>query len=273
MRKLILFFSALLVLTSSGISLYADEPGRNEKKGLGIAPNNYPNWDKTLKELGASWYYTWRAQEPGDSPQGIEFVPMVFGNERYIDSALRMVSKSNRDDFNYVLGFNEPDKKDQADMSVERALELWPKLMASGAPLISPAVANPDGPWLEKFMKIAEERGLRVDYIGVHHYGGSNPDEFLDRLERIHKKFDRPLWITEFGVGDWKVKSIKNNRHSEKDVQNFMKKVLPKLDRLRYVHRYAWFPATPDNPNLGTCALFDKNGNLTELGKIYAKHD
>jgi hypothetical protein len=50
-----------------------------------------------------------------------------------------------------------------------------------------------------------------------------------------------------------------------------MKEVLIALEELDFVERYAWFPAKPDNRALGTSALFDEEGNLTELGKIYSE--
>ena len=40
-----------------------------------------------------------------------------------------------------LLGFNEPDLAEQANMTVEKALELWPRLEATGMRLGSPAVA------------------------------------------------------------------------------------------------------------------------------------
>jgi hypothetical protein len=81
--------------------------------------------------------------------------------------------------------------------------------------------------------------------------------------------FERPLWITEFGVGDWAAKSVEENQHSPEIVLGFMEKVLPMLDDLECLERYAWFPSLPDSPPLGTSALFDSDGNLTQLGEFY----
>ena len=49
-----------------------------------------------------------------------------------------------------------------------------------------------------------------------------------------------------------------------------MKQVMPKLERLDCVEHYAWFHAPPDHPQLGSSALFDKQGELTEWGEFYA---
>ena len=40
-----------------------------------------------------------------------------------------------------LLGFNEPDLAVQSNMTVDQALDLWPKLQATGLELGSPAVA------------------------------------------------------------------------------------------------------------------------------------
>ena len=51
-----------------------------------------------------------------------------------------------------------------------------------------------------------------------------------------------------------------------------MECVLPEMDKLDYVQRYAWFPAKRDNSHLGTSALFNDNGELTSLEEFYASY-
>jgi hypothetical protein len=128
---------------------------------------------------------------------------------------------------------------------------------------------HPDKEWMIAFMDGVKQRGLRVDFICVHSYGGPNPEALVKRLEAVHKMFGRPIWITEFAVGDWKAKSVDQNQHKPEAVLGFMEKVLPMLDRLDFVERYAWFPSKPTSAPLGTSALFDENGGLTPLGQCY----
>lgn len=52
----------------------------------------------------------------------------------------------------------------------------------------------------------------------------------------------------------------------------FMKEILPALDRLEFVERYAWFPADETSAPLSPSALFHEDGSLTTLGRYYAKH-
>jgi len=59
-------------------------------------------------------------------------------------------------------------------------------------------------------------------------------------------------------------------KYSKSDILNFMKEVLPALDNLEYVQRYAWFSASETSGPLGNAALFDGSGKLTTLGKFYS---
>lgn len=248
-------------------------PQRGTKKGFCIANRRYPDWQDRLKALNITWFYNWTSREPEGIPEGIEFVPMIFGHAAHLGSGIeRIIGLKGERGYLYVLGHNEPDSTRQANRTVEEVLNEWPQLMEIGLPLISPGAVQPDGEWMKAFMEGVEERGLRVDFIAVHSYGGANAQAFLDRMERIYRMYGRPIWITEFGVGDWRAETVAQNRHSPERVEEFMRQVLPELERRRYIYRYSWYNATPDNPALGTSALFDEEGNLTPLGEIYARH-
>jgi hypothetical protein len=49
-----------------------------------------------------------------------------------------------------------------------------------------------------------------------------------------------------------------------------MRKVFPKLEALECLERHAWFPSAPTSAPLGTSALTQADGSLTELGALYA---
>lgn len=75
----------------------------------------------------------------------------------------------------YVLGFNEPDLKEESNMSVSDALEKWKFLcqnLDSRIKLVSPAPSYPTRAWLDEFMAGVAQRGLRCDYVAVHMYAG-----------------------------------------------------------------------------------------------------
>jgi hypothetical protein len=239
------------------------------KKGLGIG-TKHDGWDKKLIDLRCKWFYSWITGTEKAIPEGIEFVPMVFGRWDIEGSAKKAGDFARKTGVPHILGFNEPDQKEQSNMSVEKALDAWPLLMETGLRLGSPACVHPDKDWMKEFMAGVEERKLRVDFICMHSYTGPNAESFVKRVESVHSMFGRPIWITEFAVGDWEAKSPKTNRHKPEKILKFMQELLPQLDKMDIVERYAWFPAGQDNKALGTSALFDKDGNLTPLGECYA---
>ena len=238
------------------------------KKGFCIGAKS-DDYGRVIQQLRAKWFYTWNHNIPANKPAGVDFVPMIwkyYGREEVVINS----AKTARDaGIKELLGFNEPDQKKQANMTVEEAVAAWPVLEKTGLRLGSPGCVHPDKEWMKAFMKIAEERKLRVDFVCVHSYGGTNAGALVKRLEQIHQLYRKPIWITEFAAGDWKAESVETNHCKPDAVLRFMEQVLPQLDRLDYVERYAWFSAKPDNKALGTSALFDAEGKLTRLGECY----
>ena len=224
--------------------------------------------------LEVHWNYSWGTRRIEEQPDDIEFVPMIWGSwnkdktEQTINNLLTRHIESGK--VKRLLGFNEPDKEKQANMPVERALQTWPVLESSGLPLVSPSAAQAMGPWLLDFMSESEQACNRVDWIGVHWYGGVNFKSFVDRMKSIHDLYDRPLLITEFAPADWKASTAADNRWSQADVLNFMKAALPWLEEQEWIAGYAWFPFSIKSSAGTSSALFDDNGNMTALGRYYA---
>ncbi|TWU22717.1 glycoside hydrolase family protein [Bythopirellula polymerisocia] len=225
-----------------------------------------------IEALNAKWFYTWGAKKPAVMPQNAEFVPMIWGrfNPERHSHLEQLTLAAQQGEFKYLMGFNEPDQPKQSDITVSEAIQLWPVLEAIGLPLCSPGCVHPDKEWMQQFMKEVDELGLRVDYVSVHSYGGPSAKALVERLKKIHAMYNRPIWITEFAVGDWNAQSVAENKHSPEKIKQFMLEVLPMLEELDFVHRYAWFSASPDSAPLGTSALFNEDGSLTELGEIYS---
>lgn len=226
------------------------------------------SWRDKIKAVDAAWFYSWSKNVPENIPAGTEFIPMIFGHMS--EPALAQAGKTFREHkLKQVLGFNEPDGAQQGNLKVEAALALWPKLMELDARLGSPACVHPDNEWMKAFMQGVEARSLRVDFVTVHSYGGLNAEALMKQLEAVHTLYGRPLWITEFAVGDWKAKSAAENRYHPEQIVKFMEEILPRLDRCDYVERYAWFSPKLDNRALGPCALFNEDGSLTLPGAAY----
>lgn len=242
--------------------------GRKKKRGLGLSAKS-PAWATKLGNLHSNWVYTWNSLAPAGVPPGVEFIPMIFrygGNAKGVAEAALAARKAGTTE---LLGFNEPEGKGQGNMTLDSALDAWPVLMETGMRLGSPSCIHPDKEWMIAFMEGVKKRALRVDFVCVHSYGGPDPEALVKRLEAVHQMFGRPIWITEFAIGDWKAKSVDQNQHRPETVLRFMEKILPMLDGLDFVERYAWFPSQPTSAPLGTSALFDENGGLTPLGECY----
>jgi len=246
------------------------------KKGIGLSTKKHKDdWQAMVKVSGASWHYSWGDTLPGKEPAGVEFVPMIWEcrrtNAAFFARIKDLTAAKSAHTRKYLLGFNEPDHQEQARMTVSQALEAWPYLMQTGLKLGSPVMAS-SRDWMQEFMNQAATNKYRVDFICVHLYGGPNAASFTNRLEEIHKAYGKPIWITEFGVADWKAKSVKENNYTAEQALRFMKELLPKLDALDYVERYAWFPADEDDKSTGISALFKTDGSLNALGQCYASH-
>ena len=240
------------------------------KKGIAIHQRTY-DWSEKVAAVKPFWSYSWGSKRSLFQPNGIEFVPMIWSGSINEELAEYLRTQFAAGEIKYLLGYNEPDGEQQANMSVDRALELWPQLEATGIPLVSPSPVHYDNEWMIEFMRRAGETNLRIDYLAFHWYGGTDAQYFLDLLDRVYEKYQLPIWITEFAPADWEANSRDNNRMRPEWVLEFMRTVLPELDRRDYIVRYAWYSDYSSN-QLWTSALFDDEARLTPLGEFYAQH-
>ena len=239
-----------------------------QKKGLGLSAKPGAGFEAKAAALRPSWLYSWGSTPPQGIPAGTSFVPMVWG-PRSLEEKLAPLTLPPGED-GVLLGFNEPDGEDQANMSVEEALAAWPLLEKTGRRLGSPACVHPDGEWMRAFMRGVEARGLRVDFVCVHDYRNDDADALIARLRAVHAAFRRPIWLTEFAVADWGAKGEhRGNRYTPERVLAYMRQVLPKLEALDCLERYAWFTKGAASVSLGTSSLADAEGALTPLGECY----
>ncbi len=215
----------------------------NPKRGFGGSDG------EKITGTNSSWYYRWGNNRTSDSGVSAEFVPMFWGGGSVTTNNINAIA--NDASIDYVLGFNEPERTDQANMTVTNALNKWSQLQSlssSGKTLVSPAVSdNAAGKaWLQDFMTQADSQGLTVDEVAFHWYGTVNPtnptqsaNQFLNRVDWYHNTFNRPVWITEFGGIDWGGNydtATMNQANKE-----FLQRALTGLDNRSYVTRYAWW--------------------------------
>lgn len=253
----------LWVVIAYSVAVYA-----SDKKGVGLADLHAGD---RIDALNVAWYYTWKPQ-PIEGIAADKFVPMIWGGYRF-EKELSVLKASGITPV--LLGFNEPDVANQANMSVQKAILSWPQLSSLASRLGSPAPAEALGPWFDRFYHTANKKELKMDFMTVHLYSPPDPQKFLAKIDAVYEKYHLPIWLTEFAVADWSAKGRQgSNRYSEEEVLAFMKSVLPELEKRQYVERYAWFGAgnhSLTHEQLRTSRLFEKDGTLTPLGQYYSQ--
>lgn len=242
------------------------------KKGFATVAARDPQWKRKITSLHVHWLYTWGLDKPPGLPQDVEFVPMDWGYWGNKDGGVTkaLAKAKTQPGVRSLLGFNEPDSTTQANLSVEGALEAWPLLMQTGLTLGSPAPVHVEDDWMRRFMQGMVTKKYRVDFICIHWYGGNDPSGFLGYLAHIHDLYHRPLWVTEFCPADWSAGKDHPNHYTPQQMADFMRAVVPELNKRGYVQRYAWYSAATNDPALGPATLFNNDGSLTDLGRLYA---
>lgn len=247
-------------------------PAKPRKKGLCLTSKNRTSQEVRhfLEAVDAVWTYNWNIDPVIDLPANIEYVPMIYQARSGLNQKIAsMLAQAPPRGYSALLGLNEPDAKSQGNTTVEQALDAWPKLEATGLRLGSPGCVHPDNEWMIAFMKGVAQRGLRVDFVCMHSYGGPGVESLLKRIEKVHEMFQRPIWITEFAVADWKAKSAAENRFSAERVAEFVNAIVPKLDAMDAVERYTWFHGGVSGGPLASSQLFHHDGSLTIVGEAY----
>lgn len=145
----------------------------------------------------SAWYYSWGAS---DEPcTDFEFVPMR--HNAYWDGWDKIGSRTNT---SCVLGYNEPDHDDQANLTVEYAISQWDEFMKCGLRCGSPAPDSMGKEWLTKFIQAADSLNYRVDFVAVHMYWNNQTGAGLSsRITDLCRNTygNRPMWITEWNNG------------------------------------------------------------------------
>ncbi|WP_246158721.1 glycoside hydrolase family protein [Catellatospora sichuanensis] len=223
-----------------------------------------------LTDVRASWYYNWSSGPSRDAGTSAAFVPMIWGEKSVTDAELARAKRSGK----VLLGFNEPDFASQSNMTVERALDLWPRLQATGLRLGSPAVAvgaDKAGGWLDRFLSGAKARGHRVDFITLHWYGADFSSAAVGHLKNylqaVYQRYRMPIWVTEYALIKWGA----NGAVYPSDAQQaaFVTGSTRMMEGLSYVERYAWFALPwPTEGHQGT-ALYRDGDSPTAAGRAY----
>ena len=226
-------------------------------------------WDWISKKGKAGWspakinatcYYDWNIGGSSASDYDYSIIRQNGGWPSWTEI-------KNKKNVNHLLGFNEPDRPDQADMTVDEAFAQWPEMMKSGLRIGSPAPATPQNSWITNFLAKCDQMNYRVDFVAIHCYwGGLTPQQWYSQLKTIYDRVKRPLWITEWNNGaNWTTESWPADQQAQFEKQyNDMKGILQVLDTTSFIERYAIYDWVE---NKRAMVLGD---TLTLAGKYYA---
>jgi len=263
--RTLLFVSIILIITADGVA-----QDKSAKRGIAYGYHSPEDMD-AIKE-GISWWYNWTS-EPDQSLggaypiEGVVYVPMVWGGSFNVNEVVANIP----DDAEYLLGFNEPNFTDQANLTPAQAAALWPQIeeiagiknLKIVAPALNycgncvdiPGTDNDSDPveWLDAFF--AECPGCQVDYIAIHWY-----DYGLGGYINRFKKYNKPIWVTELAL--WH-----HQNHTVAEQKKYMAQAVQLMEKDDTVFRYAWFTGRSGGPNIN---LFESEaGELSPLGKYY----
>jgi hypothetical protein len=256
-----------------GLGLPTPRPVSSDHSKKGVCVWVFRGVSTALKDSGATWYLTWSTAHGAIvTPRGAQFVPMVRTAADVTPPALAQAERSGA----ALLTFNEPDLSTQADMTVDDALSLWPQLMATNLQLASPAVATgaaTPGGWLDRFMKGADQRHYRVNFIAIHWYGtdfqaGAAVAQLRSYLESVHRRYGLPIWLTEYALINFAAARPSYPTGAEQAA--FVVASVRMLDSLTFLQRYAWFalPAASSGPSSG---LYTPGPRATAVGLAFAR--
>lgn len=234
--------------------------------------------DLPLMSPYISWDYNWGNTPSNDAAMWfdaneMDFCPMCW-NGNYNADAIRAFVAAHPNT-KYLLGFNEPNLTDQANMTPSKAAELWPPVVALAKELnlklVSPAMnygtlAGYSDPvkWLDEFFAQPGVSINDIDAIAIHCYM-SSPSAVQGYIEKF-EKYNKPIWMTEFCAWDPVPGSVTTQ-------MDYMCAVLNYLEANPKVERYAWFiPRSGnkvDSPPYMQLLTHDYPADLTDLGKMY----
>lgn len=256
----------------------ADNMHKSTKRGAAFSFGNTD--DLILLSPYISWDYNW-GNTQGDiagywfDSNEIDFCPMCWSASYNATNIRNYVAA--HPSTKYLLAFNEPNLKDQANMTPKRAAELWQPVVALAKELnlklVSPAMnyGTLEGyhdpvKWLDEFFACDGVSIDDISAISLHCYqvgtGG------IQTMVESMAKYNKPVWVTEFcawepGVGPG----------SAEEQMKYMSEVINYMETATAVERYAWFmPRTKDATDAypyNQLLTKTKPYDLTPLGRVY----
>ncbi|CAH1796085.1 unnamed protein product [Owenia fusiformis] len=242
------------------------------------------DWSLTAKETKGKIIQKLNGKEckPSDLTNLGERVPMIF-TLHYGDEASNLkqnLMNKEPGESNHVLGYNEPNHKNQANVGAVEAAMMWMMKVVQpakegGRKLVTPSasICGTDESrctstvlqWFNMFMDMCI--GCEFDYLATHYFG-CNASYVMYYLEKLHDQYNLDIWLTELSCP----------REDDPDVQlQFMKEILPKLEAAPWINRYAWYTWRLSHKDTyikkGASLLHERASQLTKLGRYYDNYE
>jgi len=227
--------------------------------------------DLDAVKTGVSWWYNWSSTPDAGiasyySSQGVEFVPMLWNDSYTVASVIASIPAGAK----YILAYNEPNFTVESNMTPAQAAAAWPKIEAvaaarnlqiisavpawCGGGVCLPGYTDP-AQWHDDFFAICPT--CKVDYIAFHNYEPTVGA--LTYLTGLLKKYNKPIWVTEFAYWDPAATSAAKIAYLQAAVSAF--------ENDPDIFRYSWFAGrNSGNPSV---SILGANGVLTALGSAY----
>jgi len=288
----------VLILLLLSVAIIGHAQKKSPKRGISY---EIPfTEDLPVLSKGISWFYNWGVA-PGKtavaavSDEYLDFVPMAWNNA-YDRTKLRNYLTAHPN-VKYILGFNEPNFKAQANMTPTQAAAAWPELEAIadefGLKIVGPAVnyapangcvsengVNYTDPfkYLDDFFAAGPQ--CRVDIIAVHSYM-NDPNAVEWYVNEFIKKYNKPVWLTEFCAWEYNAPLTTNKATGYAYQRSSMIRKIEVLEHNPMIERYAWFIPRTNNEvsfpymqllrNKQTDPMYELVGPgvLTDLGKVF----
>ncbi|EST06841.1 Glycosyl hydrolase [Kalmanozyma brasiliensis GHG001] len=262
-------FSLQLLVVAFAALLCAVSP-TDAKLRRGLAWGVNDNYGPKLAKGLISWYWHW---QDGPNPKfngKLQWVPCFWG-PKYQSQWEQRKREMKGNLPQYILGVNEPEIPGQANLSPKQAAKLHMRELEpyarKGVKISSPQMVYKTE-WLQQFMKECNKLGCTVDFIAIHWYGTTKDMAKLKRwVKTIHKTFNKPIWITEYGVTAASGPNMNAIKRFHMDATAWLTKV-------SYVKRAAWLGCfvvnnPPDSYANNKNAFYNDNGSLRDIAHWY----
>lgn len=208
-----------------------------------------------------AFVYTWSADCPDDYKKlGLQCGVMLWGEKMLTEF------RKNRGSATILMGMNEVNQDDQADMTVSAGVKMWDEEIcpySKGKLLVSPSTNQaPSGDaWIKSWLPQVK---CQPDVIAVHWYGLDSA-AMIAQLKQWNTDYNKPLWITEFACQDYSGKN-----QPCKNPMAFMKDIVAFCEATSWVHGYFAFGLKEKLGHLDPAnRLMNSEGAITDLGKAF----